>query len=164
MVPLKDEKSPVLSIGVMTESSLRQEGYNQAVGIVTFLEFKRGGAPARCHGYKAPRLRADCHEAQAACAEDQTRASPKLGKGEIELLGVVDSVNEADMSLEMTVDHIRMPGKSVISRKPAASKHVCLKSIPGSVKPGARISVVGKNVGIGSPINADFINLDSAGF
>jgi len=164
MVPLKDERSPVLSIGVITASNLRQEGYNQAVGIVTFLEFKRGGAPPGVTATKPTASAPTAAKPKPLAPKTNPAPRRKLGKGEIDLLGVVDSVNEADMSLEMTVDHIRMPGKSVIPRDPPASKHVILKSIPGSVKPGARISVVGKNGGIGAPITADFIDLDTAGF
>jgi len=183
MIPLKDEKSPVLSIGVVALSSLRQEAYNQAVGVVGFLKFNRNNSVASAAPVKPPVAGALTPQkpkppvvsaakpivpgakpavtpAKPIVPKPKPAQPRKLEKGEIELTGVLDKVDKAGMTLEMTVDHIRMPGKSLEPRKPPAPKHVTFKSIPAGLKAGIRIAIVGKNLGIGAPITADFIGLE----
>jgi len=169
MIPLKDEKSPVLSIGVVALSSLRQEAYNQAVGVVGFLKFNRNNnqanpapvKPPAINPATAPKPKPPVVSAAKPIVPKPKPAQPrKLIKGEIELTGILDKVDETGMTLEMTVDHIRMPGKSLEPRKPAAPKHVTFKSIPAGLKAGMRISVVGKNLGVGAPIDADSVGLE----
>lgn len=158
MAPLKDEKSPVLSVGVVTASSLKEASYKMAAGIVALLEFERDSiAPKPTVANRQP-----LPNPALPFVVPIRKIPPKptiLADGQIELVGAVRTVNRTKMSLEMVVDHIRLPGKALIPRNPPTSKHVALKSIPTGVKPGTRISVVGKNLGMGSAINADSIQL-----
>lgn len=162
MAPVRDETSPVLSVGVIARENLRQEAELRAEVMAGFLEFDRS-APQ-------PRVVPTVPAAPVPPKPTVTAPSPvpsrpaarpapvyTLKKGDIELIGEVKSVAADGKSLEMLVDTVRMPGTAPTKLNPPRDKKVTLVSAPEGVRAGARITVAGKNDGVGKPIKADYL-------
>ena len=84
----------------------------------------------------------------------------KLGKGDIELVGSVESIDAENKSLNMIVDRVRMPNTGYIKLDPPRKKIVHHKKpLPAGIDVNSRISVIGFNTGVGNPIMMDVIAL-----
>ena len=68
-------------------------------------------------------------------------APRSLKKGEIELVGTVESIGDEKGSLVMVVDQITMPKLKPIKLEPARSKTVFVKEIPPGIQVGTRITL-----------------------
>lgn len=86
-----------------------------------------------------------------------TRKPGILNDGEIELNGVVESIDIADKSLVILVDQVTMPGSKPIKLSPPRQKTVLFSKLPGDISKGKRITVIGANNGAGSAIEADIL-------
>jgi hypothetical protein len=82
-----------------------------------------------------------------------------LRKGEIELVGSVESIDGTTKSMVMLVDEVVMPGLKPIPLDPARRKTVYFRTLPGEVRVGSRIAIAGRNTGVGKPMTADSINV-----
>lgn len=80
-----------------------------------------------------------------------------LKKDQIQLLGKIESFADDRKSLTLTVDQIRMPGEKLIKLNPARPKLVLIEKIPETALVGTRVMVVGRNDGVGMPIQPDSI-------
>ncbi|MCL5104577.1 MAG: hypothetical protein M1133_10775 [Armatimonadetes bacterium] len=83
--------------------------------------------------------------------------SHSIKRGDIELIGSVQSIAPERTSLTMLVAQIRMPGQTAIPLTPARQKTVYLTKVPASISAGARVIVIGRNTGVGKPITADVL-------
>ncbi len=80
-----------------------------------------------------------------------------LNDGEIELNGVVESIDIAGKSLAILVDQVTMPGSKPIKLSPPRQKTVLFSKLPEDISKGKRITVIGANNGAGSAIEADIL-------
>lgn len=85
-----------------------------------------------------------------------TPARPKLGKGDIELTGMVESIGKDGKSLVLLVNRIRLPDKDQQNLDPARPKNVVFDKMPEDIRVGFRLLVIGKNEGVGKPIEPSF--------
>jgi hypothetical protein len=82
-----------------------------------------------------------------------------LKKGEIELVGIVESIDPDNKTMTMLVDQITMPGLKPITLSPARRKLVYYSKLPDGLESQTRLSIVGKNTGVGKPMKADLIRI-----
>jgi hypothetical protein len=80
-----------------------------------------------------------------------------LKNGDIELTGLVESIEQSTKSLTMIVDTIRMPATKPIQLDPPRRKVVYYDALPPGLEPDKGILVVGKNTGVGKPMKADIV-------
>jgi hypothetical protein len=151
MAPLNGESSPVLRIGIVSSTANKTDAENKAKALATFVVFT-----------------GKLNKIQPALVPQPIQVQPKpivptfLRKGEIELVGVVKSIDVVEKKLVLVVSQIRLPGSNMQKRDPAMPKNVSLLfMLPKGIKVGSRISVIGKNLGLGKPILADVISLIS---
>lgn len=85
------------------------------------------------------------------------QARRALKKGEIELAGVVESIDGTARSMVMVVDEVVMPGLKPIPLDPVRRKTVYFRALPGGIHAGSRIAIAGRNTGVGKPMTADTI-------
>lgn len=166
MAPVKDEKSPVLSVGVVARESLREQAELRADVLTAFLKFDRLATkpkpadtppptPPTPEPPKPPRPAV----VQPTPPKPVVKPAPRytLKKGDIELAGNVTSVAEDRKSLEMSVTSVRMPGESPVKIDPPREKKVLVASLPADVKTGSKVVIAGKNAGVGKPMTAEFV-------
>lgn len=150
MVPIRDEMSPVLQAGVIARADLREQAELRTEVLTGFLTFDRTAfvKPPVRNRPKPP-------------ATDEAPAKATLGyvlkKGEIELVGEVRSIAADGKSLVMLVNTIRMPQSDPVKLDPARDKDVLLASVPEGLSVGSRITIAGRNKGVGEPIKADYL-------
>lgn len=159
MAPLNGESSPVLKIGIISSIANKTTAENKAKALATFVVFT-----------------GKLNKIQPALVPKPVQVKPNppivikpkpitptfLRKGEIELVGVVKSIDTVEKKLVLVVTQIRLPGSNMQKRDPAVPKNVVLLFIlPKDIKLGSKISVIGKNLGVGKPIMADVILLIS---
>jgi len=82
-----------------------------------------------------------------------------LKKGQIELIGIVSSLDKPGKSLVMMVSQVTSCGQAPVGLDPARQKKIFAKTIPAGVKEGSRIVVVGADSGVGKPVTADTIKV-----
>ncbi len=86
-------------------------------------------------------------------------AERALRKGEIELVGLVESIDSPAKTITLMVDGIRMPNQKPIPLDPVRRKLVAYRRLPAGVEARSRIRVIGKNTGVGKQMTADVIDL-----
>jgi hypothetical protein len=99
----------------------------------------------------------------AGPASGQAKIVPKpqvqLKKGQIAVVGSVESVAAGRKSLVLMVDRIMLPGVTPMTLNPARRKTVYVKSVAAGIGPGARVRAVGRNEGVGTALNADRLEI-----
>jgi len=158
MAPLGDGSSSVLTIGVIGPQSAAADVAAMAkyVAGLTVIGSVKQTAPAPSTlpkpgtepGIKPP------GKVVPKPVKPAAKKWPQLKKGDIELAGVVKSVDVAAKSMILTADTVTMPGAKPIKLDPAREKAVSFKSLPEGVEAGARIRIMGANTGVGLPMTA----------
>lgn len=152
MAPLGgDEAEAILTIGVIGPKSRADEIENIAKFMafnVTAISKTADSPPAPSRSDKASKVR------NASVTVVRT-----LKKGEIELVGVVESIDPPNKAIVMLVDQVTMPGFKPIKLSPVRRKLVYYSKLPDGVNPQTRLSIIGKNTGVGKPMNADLIQI-----
>ena len=82
---------------------------------------------------------------------------PALKKGEIQVVGVVESVALDGKVLTLTAQHIIMPESAPVKLDPPRRKVVRMKADAG-IAVGDRVVVIGPNAGVGKAMDADFVD------
>jgi len=187
MAPLDDESSPILTVGVIGPAGRQAEIENTAKFLaynVKRVEKVAGpdtppepiAPPAAPTDRPGPRVRPvktpPAPPGQSEPGEPPVVKPPQvhkpapvkhdLKKGEIELLGTVESVDEKRGEIVMMVSEITMPRLKPIPLDPHRRKIVLYKTLLPGIEPGARIRVIGKNTGVGRPVSADVLELVEA--
>ncbi|MCL5104970.1 MAG: hypothetical protein M1133_12770 [Armatimonadetes bacterium] len=199
MTPLKDESSPIITVGVIGPKTPGNEVEVKAKDIAFTLtkltatlaptarsqpEPKLPTAPQVKPGQAAPAPMPPGMRRQPvptptpipSAPTHPTTATPEprpfvrnipatpaakpataIKKGDIALLGSVRSIAPNRKSLTMLVEQVTLPGMSPIPLNPARQKTVCFSKLAGGISTGSKIKVVGKNKGVGKPINADVL-------
>lgn len=164
--PLSDEASPMLCVGVIGPEDSAETIENEA----KFLAFsvsrlpKAGPRVENAVGAEKSVKQPPTPKppAQTAPVKPPAPAQPlPLKKGDIELVGKVTSISANDKSLTMTVEQIRMPGQKPIKLNPSRPKTVFYTLLPDTCAVGTGITVIGPNEGVGKPITADTIGIDT---
>ncbi|MCE5200429.1 MAG: hypothetical protein ABFD54_01175 [Armatimonadota bacterium] len=175
MTPLDAESSQVLSVGVMgpvdASSDTRKRAEQFALSIKRFPkqpEVAQAPEPVKVPPVIAtppqPALRPAKPVVQAPKPKQPkaiVKVIPPLKKGQIELSGAVMSVDWLAKSLNMSVDSVTLPGTKPVAVS-GRTKLVLLDRIPEGIAQGSRITVIGKNDGVGVPIKADYLDVKSA--
>jgi len=146
MAPLGgDEAEVILTIGVIGPKSRANEIEN----IVKFMAYNVTAVSTQT-------VQSDKISTARNAAAPAVRM---LKKGEIELVGIVESINPDNKTMTMLVDQITMPGLKPITLSPARRKLVYYSKLPDGVESQIRLSIVGKNTGVGKPMKADLIRI-----
>lgn len=151
MAPVGDDNSPILCVSVFGPSTRQMEVITTAKGIAAFVSRGAGAAKA-----KAPQPKQRVAAAKPA-PKPVIKSWPALKKGQIELAGVVESVDPKGKSLIVMVDLVTVIGTDPIALSPARSKTVLLRNKLVGVSVGQRVRLIGKNTGVGKPITADAV-------
>lgn len=83
----------------------------------------------------------------------------QLKKGQIELIGIVSSIDKPGKSLNMMVSQVTSYGQSPVALNPPRQKKVFVKAMPADVKEGHKIVVVAADSGVGKPVTAQSIRV-----
>ncbi len=149
MAPVGDDSSPILRVSVIGPVGRQMEVMTTAKGIAGFVsrepKSSKAGAPKPAKPVTAAK----------PAQKPAVKPWPTLRKGQIELAGVVESVDPGGKSLTLTVDLVTVVGAEPVTLSPARSKIVLLKSKLVGVSAGQRVRLIGKNTGAGKPITAD---------
>jgi len=173
MASLKGESSPILSISVIGP----REKMDDIESMAKFVGFTVSTFDAVRRVRQAPSIQIEKKPGPGTPTGRPTAQTPgsssapiaalkmkptvrrALKKGEIELTGTVASLDPDGKGFTMLVNSILLPRQSPIKIEPARSKIVNLKQTDSRVVPGAGVVVVGRNLGVGSPILADLLEL-----
>lgn len=142
MAPLGDETAPVIRIGVVGPEGKQNEVVATAKRMAALVtRYSTSPKP----------------DMSTARPEPVPKPWPTLKKGEIEIEGVVKSVDTNGRSILLSAEFIKLPGQERIALSPPRDKQVSLKSRQDWIAAGVRIVLIGKNTGIGKPMTADLI-------
>jgi len=151
--PVGDESSPILTVGVIGPKGRDSEVANMAkyfaYGVVKL--GKKPSSPTKPAPPEPPEVTPPKPPA--------SKPPPQLKKGQIEVSGVIASVASNKKSLVATVDQIRLPGGKLIKLDPPRDKKVILKSLPAGTMVGAKITAIGKDEGVGTPLKAEYVEV-----
>ncbi len=166
MAPLGDDFSPIISVGIIGPGQRGAEIETRAKYAAHTLRKIRKSAPGSKEMESSSKPSADATTREIAPApvtapgyspRKPGEAPRSLKKGEIELVGTVESIGDEKGSLVMVVDQITMPKLKPIKLEPARSKTVFVKEIPPGIQVGTRITIIGRNTGVGNPMSADVL-------
>lgn len=156
MAALGDDASPILRIEVIGPKSRQAEVITTAKGIAAFAARLVAGTPS-----PAPPTPKKPSPGPKPTPKPEPAPVPKpwpsLKEGEIEIVGMVNSISADRRSLVLSADTIKMPGQEAISLTPKRAKKVLLRDKLSALVKGAHIHLIGKNEGVGRPIAADAI-------
>ena len=145
MAALGDESSPVVTLSV-TGPKTRSAEIENLAKFFAFGFSRAGGKP-----HPTPMT-------SGVVKPPKPAGPPRLNKGDIELVGRVESIDGENMSLNMIVDRIRMPQTGYIQLDPPRRKVVFYKKpLPDGIAADSSIAVIGFNTGVGNPITVDVV-------
>jgi hypothetical protein len=172
MASLGDESSPIVAVGVIGREDQRTNIEALAKYLAFTVDIFPGGpaveaAPDRVNTPRdEPSLLSPNREpsrsmkpAFARPVFPAAKSNPKLKKGEIELTGAVEYIGRDAKRLLMRVDSITLPGSAPAKLDSSRLKTVLFDKLPSGVVVGERITVTGKNNGVGTPIRANAIQV-----
>jgi hypothetical protein len=145
LAPLGDESAPVLRIAVVGIPNRENEVVAMAKAIASLVT--TGPQPL----VQAPNPEPTPTPAPTPVAKPWAA----LKSGEIELAGTVESVSKDGRTVTMTVDTVTVIGQEPITLSPTRPKRVLLKSKLRWLTQGLYVRLIGKNSGVGKPIQAD---------
>lgn len=173
LTALGDESSPILVVGVVgpadKEMQIEAEAKGFAHSVKIFAaksEEKTDKAPGKqpvdvtpVKMTKSPKPTAvpkpTTSPKPAAAPKPKVRPVPH--KGQIELEGIIQSLDPKNSSFTMLVDVVIEPGHGTAKLAPARPKLVFMKNAPKEAVSGARVLIIGKSTGIGKPITAQVL-------
>ena len=147
--PLKDEASPMLIVGVMGPKGRDNEIESLARFLVRGVTKTKAGASQPSKPTTPPPT--------APKPPPAPPSRPSLKKGDIEIVGVVESIAPDKKSLTLMADEVTLFGVNPLKLSTPRRKVVLLDKVPPGVSADARIVVIGRNKGVGVPIRADFL-------
>ena len=152
MAPLGDESAPMLKIVVIGTPDKEKEVVGLAKDIASLVVVDKkpvseGPAPAP---KPAPTPAATPKPAVKAAVKPW----PALKAGEIELMGVVDSVSKDGKTVMMTIYTVKVMNQEPVELQPSRAKKVLIERKQGWIAPGTFVRIVGPNSGEGKPIKA----------
>ncbi len=151
LTPLGDETSPMLIVGVIGPKG--RDGEVDALAKF----FVHGVRKTKASGSAKPSPAPGPPSVAVPARPSAAPSPPPLRKGQIRIVGTVDSIDSDGAGLVMTAEEISTVNSGPVNLDPRRSKKVLLESIPGWLDVGARIVVIGPNSGVGVPIKADYI-------
>lgn len=167
LAPVKDESSPILAVGVIGTMDRQSEIETQAkFAAFTVAEMKSSPTPPAPRPSKQPvqapvrtpvQAPSQVAKKPVTPAPPKPKARPQLRKGEIQLLGSVESVDKEARAIHMVVDQVTLPSQSPVQFDTPRLKVVLFKDLPNGVNKGGRLVVIGRNTGIGKPMTANFL-------
>ena len=151
--PVLDDSSPILTVGVIGHKGRDSEIENMAK-YFAFGVAKLGKKPSPTVK-PAPPKPPEVSPPKPPTAKPR----PQLKKGQIEVSGVIASIASDKKSLDATVDQVRLPGGQPVKLDPPRKKKVILKSLPAGAAVGAKITAMGKDEGVGTPLKAEYVEV-----
>lgn len=151
--PLKGESGPMLILGVIGPKGRDDEIDNLEKFFVRGMNrIKAGEAaavttrPVRPGPTKAP-----------VAPKPATAALPVLKKGDIQITGAIESMTMDKRRLTISAQEIKLPGGEPVKLEPARRKVISLNMAMAGLAVGDRVTVVGRNTGVGKPMTADVV-------
>jgi len=152
MAAAGDESSPTVTLSVTGPKSRSEEVEDLAKFFAFGFSHKKGTEPF------LPSLQPSAPAVTPKKGSVPFLRPAKLKKGDIELIGRVESIDAGNKSLNMVVDRIRMPHTGYITLDPPRRKIVYYKKpLPDGIDAESPISVIGFNTGVGNPITAEIV-------
>lgn len=148
MVPANEKSRMIFGVGAIGPGSRSGEIDGEVTRVMRTLTM---GAKAGTAGSQA---KASSEAPTAVPAPTGTKAISVLSKGQIELIGTVSSLDQANKSLNMMVSQVTSFGQTPMILNPTRLKRVLAKALPADVKEGSKIVVVAGDSGVGKPVNA----------
>lgn len=143
MAQVTDDTSPILSVSVIGPKDKAMDVATRAKFTVYTVEsLKKSGEEK-----KSP-----TPNVEPGPVVKPPKTKPQLGKGDIELTGMIESLGKDGKSIVLLVDHIRLPDQPPAALDPARPKTVVFNQKPEDLKVGTKLLVIGKNQGVGKPI------------